>query len=66
MKGVCRSIAAVMPVMMASPAAMPSEPPANSKFCTATTTSMPSIVPAARRIASGEPVLARYSLRRSV
>ena len=66
MKGTRRSIAAVMPVMMASPAARPSEPPMKSKFCTATITSTPSIVPAASRIASLAEVFARFSLSRSV
>ena len=41
MKGVCCSIARNMPATMASPAAMPSEPPRNSKSCTATVTCSP-------------------------
>ena len=53
MKGDLRFTASVMPVMMASPAAMPSEPPMNSKSCTAATTCLPSSRPAASFTASG-------------
>ena len=41
MNGVRRSTAAVMPATIASPAAMPSEPPRKSKSCTATVTGEP-------------------------
>ena len=45
-------------VTIASPAAMPSEPPMKSKSCTATVTGMPSSVPSPTLIASCMPVLA--------
>jgi hypothetical protein len=60
------SIATMMPVMIASPAAIPSEPPMNSKSWTAVTISIPSKRPVLKRTASAVPVLARFSFSRSV
>ena len=45
MKGVPFSTAVSSPLMTASPAAMPSEPPMKSKSCTAITTGSPSSLP---------------------
>ena len=42
MNGVCRRTAVSRPVITASPAAMPSEPPMKSKSCTAIVTIWPS------------------------
>jgi hypothetical protein len=64
--GVPRATAVSMPVMIASPAAMPSEPPMKPKSCTTTVVSSPSTGPTPTRTASCMPVLARASLRRSV
>ena len=47
MKGVRFSTARSMPVMTASPAAMPSEPAMKRKSCAAATTSWPSSLPSA-------------------
>ena len=63
--GVPRSTAVSRPLIPASPAAMPSEPPMKSKSCTATTTGSPSSLPRPSLIASLRPVLVRASLRRS-
>ena len=61
MKGVRCSAAWVRPVITASPAAMPSEPPMKSKSCTATVAAMPPIEPAPTITASFSPVLRRAS-----
>ncbi len=59
------STAGSRPVMIASPAAMPSEPPMKSKSCTPMTTVRPSRLPMPSFTASCKPVLVRASLRRS-
>ena len=66
MNGVPFSTAVSRPLITASPAAMPSEPPMKSKSCTPITTGRPSSLPKPSLIASLVPVLVRASLRRSV
>ena len=66
MKGVPRSTAVSKPLMTASPAAMPSEPPMKSKSCTPIVTGRPSSLPKPSLTASFMPVLVRASFRRSV
>ena len=65
MKGVFFSTALRMAVMMASPAAMPSEPPMKAKSCTAIVTGKPSSSPTPAWMESSTPVLVRASLMRS-
>ncbi len=64
-KGDFRCTAVRMAVMIASPAAMPSEPPMKAKSCTAITMGRPSSVPVPARMASSAPVFCRASLSRS-
>jgi hypothetical protein len=59
------STAVSMPVTIASPAAMPSEPPMKSKSCTAATTARLDRAGADLHRVGG-PVLARASFSRSV
>ena len=65
MKGVLFSAAFLMAVTMASPAAMPSEPPMKAKSCTATVTGKPSSSPVPAWMQSSTPFLVRASLMRS-
>src|SRR4029453_3777612 len=64
MNGVPLSTAVSSPLITASPAAMPSEPPMKSKSCTPITTGKPSSLPKPSLMASLVPVLARASLWR--
>ena len=57
--------AASAPAMIASAAAMPSEPPMKSKSCTAATSGTPSTVPAPSMTASSSPVFAFAAFSRS-
>ena len=65
MNGVCRRTAVSSPVITASPAAMPSEPPMKSKSWTAITTGKPSSLPSPSFTASLRPVLVFASFSRS-